>query len=298
MNILTLQQADLARLMQGKGIRRLIWIINLLLVVWIASQLARMTWEILAPPEISEPVATETEVQAVKSDPDSQLIGQLAGWHLLGEVKQAAATAVVKETPIDAPETSLKLVLRGSLASDDPENARAIIAEPRGNEEQYAVGDKLPGNAELREIYPDRVLLMRNGRYETLRLPRDKKDNSRTAGRSVSPRSSASNTQRLRNIRQQLQQNPKTLFGLVRAQPKRDAAGKMIGYTLQPGREPELFEQMGLLAGDVVTQINDVSLNNAANGARALKSAQSGETVNVTIMRNGQEEVISLNVPE
>ncbi|MGB5305819.1 MAG: PDZ domain-containing protein, partial [Gammaproteobacteria bacterium] len=133
---------------------------------------------------------------------------------------------------------------------------------------------------------------------ETLRLPRDKKDNSRSASRAAVSRSSASSTQRLQNIRQQLQQNPKTLFGLVRAQPKRGAGGKMVGYTLNPGREPELFQEMGLLAGDVVTQVNDISLDNVANGARALKSAQSGETVSVTILRNGQEQVLSLNIPE
>ncbi|MGB5607301.1 MAG: type II secretion system protein GspC [Gammaproteobacteria bacterium] len=297
MSTLALQQTDLARWMQGKGMRRLIWIINLLLVVWIASQLARLTWDLLTPQETATPLETQNEVLQTNPDPDSQLIGQLASWHLLGEVKQAAAP-VMRESPIDAPETTLKLVLHGSLASDDPRNARAIIAEPRGTEEQYAVGDKLPGNAELREIYTDRVILMRNGRYETLRLPRDKKDNSRSASRAAVSRSSASSTQRLQNIRQQLQQNPKTLFGLVRAQPKRGAGGKMVGYTLNPGREPELFQEMGLLAGDVVTQVNDISLNNVANGARALKSAQSGETVSVTILRNGQEQVLSLNIPE
>ena len=32
-------------------------------------------------------------------------------------------------------------------------------------------------------------------------------------------------------------------------------------------------------------------LDNAANSARALKSVQSGDTVSVTVLRNGQEEV-------
>ena len=46
------------------------------------------------------------------------------------------------------------------------------------------------------------------------------------------------------------------------------------------------------------SSINDIKLDNPANSARALKSAQSGETVSVTVLRNGQEEVLSLSVPE
>jgi general secretion pathway protein C len=95
-----------------------------------------------------------------------------------------------------------------------------------------------------------------------------------------------------------LKRNPKSLYGLVRTIPKKDAEGKMIGYTLQPGRDPQLFEQMGLQAGDVVTRINDISLDNLTSGVRALRSTQAGENVSLTIIRGGQEEVLSFNVPE
>ena len=77
--------------------------------------------------------------------------------------------------PVDAPETKLKLVLRGVFSSEDQDNARAIIADPRGKEEQYSIGDMLPGNAELSEVHADKVILKRSGRYETLRLPTDNK---------------------------------------------------------------------------------------------------------------------------
>ena len=72
----------------------------------------------------------------------------------------------------------------------------------------------------------------------------------------------------------------------------------MVGYTLQPGRDRELFDGMGLQPGDVVTRVNDVELSNLSGGMRALKSAESGETVTLTVMRGGQEETLSINVPE
>ena len=74
--------------------------------------------------------------------------------------------------------------------------------------------------------------------------------------------------------------------------------GKTVGYVLSPGRDPDLFAQVGLQAGDVAIQINDIKLDNPSNSARALKSMQSGESVTVTVLRNEQEEVLSLEWPE
>ena len=298
MNVLSLQQNDLIRLMRGQHMQRVIWVINLLLVIWIASQLATLTWGLLAPTDTPEPAAVVTGELPARTDPGQQLIRQLPDWHLMGVVSQETAP-VQQAAPVDAPDTRLKLVLHGVLASDDKRHARAIIADPRGKEEQYAIGDKLPGNVELSEVYPERVILLRNGRYETLRLPKDKKTRGNTvAARTVGRRSAASPAQRLQTVRQQLQKSPKSLYGLVRATPHKGDDGSIVGYTLAPGRDPELFDQVGLQEGDVVVQVNDIKLDNPANSARALKSVQSGESVSVTVLRGGEEQVLTLNLPE
>ena len=285
-------------MLQSPQTRRVILVINLLLVVWIASILASLTWDLLSPDEVIEPVEVVANTAPVAANPERQLISQMPGWHLMGVASQGSAP-VQASTPVAAPETKLKLILRGVLASDDPQNARAIIADPRGKELQYGLGDKLPGNAELSEVHPDRIILMRNGRYETLRLPKDKKTTSKVASRSVSARRPvASPQQRLSNARQQLSQSPAKLSNLIRATPKRGEGGKTIGYVLSPGRDPDLFSQVGLQPGDVAIQINDIKLDNPSNSARALKSMQRGETVTVTVLRNDQEQVLSLEWPE
>jgi len=298
MNVLSLQQNDVIRLMRGQHMQRIIWVINLLLVVWIASQLASLTWGLLAPAETPEPAAVVAGDLPARTDPDQQLIRQLPEWHLLGVVKQDAAP-VKQAAPVDAPDTRLKLVLRGSLASDDKQHARAIIADPGGKEEQYALGDTLPGNAELSEVYPDRVILLRNGRYETLRLPKDNKPGgNKVASRTTGRRPATSPAQRLQTVRQQLRQSPKSLYGLVRATPHKADDGSIVGYAVAPGRDPELFTEIGLQKGDVVMQVNDIKLDNPANSARALKSVQSGKSVSVTVLRSGAEQVLTLNLPE
>jgi general secretion pathway protein C len=303
MHTLSLQQADVIRILQSRNTRRFIWLLNILLVIWIASLVATLTWDLLVPSEAPEPATVVAESVPVPSNPDRQLINQLPGWHLMGVATRDSAP-VRTSAPVDAPETKLKLVLRGVFSSDDQDNARAIVADPRGKEEQYSIGDTLPGNAELSEVHPDKVILQRSGRYETLRLPKDSKPGNAASirntasSRSAPVRSSSSPAQRLKTVRQNLKQRPRDLYNLVRATPKKDGEGNTIGFELKPGRDPKLFKQVGLQEGDVAIQINDIKLDNPANSARALKSAQSGETVSVTVLRNGQQEVLSLSVPE
>jgi len=296
MQTLSLQQADLIRILQSRHTKTAIRVINLLLVIWIAAMLATLTWDLLSPEEAVEPIEAVIETAAAPVNPDRQLISQMPAWHLMGVAKQGNQP-VQTNTPLEAPETKLKLILKGALASNDPEHARALIADPRGKELPYAVGDKLPGNAELSEIHPDRIILKRNGRFETLRLPRDKKSSNTVASRSVRARPTASPQRRLNNARQQLKQGS-NLANLVRATPKRGEGGKTVGYILSPGRDPDLFAQVGLQQGDVAIQINDIKLDNPTNSARALKSMQSGDSVSVTVLRAGQEQVVSLDWPE
>jgi len=304
MGTLSLQQSDVIRILQSRNTRRVIWLLNILLVIWIASRVATLTWGLLAPSESQEPGAVVTEsVPVTPSNPDRQLISQLPGWHLMG-VSTKGSAPVQTSAPVDAPETKLKLVLRGVYSSDNQGQGHAIIADPRGKEERYSIGDMLPGNAELSEVHADKIILQRGGRYETLRLPTDSKPGNTASSRNTSPsrsvarRSSSSPAQRLKTVRKNMRKRPRDLYNLVRATPKKDGKGKTIGFELGPGRDPALFKQVGLQKGDVAIQINDIKLDNPANSARALKSAQSGATVSVTVLRNGQEKVLSLSVPE
>ena len=53
-----------------------------------------------------------------------------------------------------------------------------------------------------------------------------------------------------------------------------------------------------MIPGDVVTQINDLKLDSAASSAQALKSVQNGQEVTMTVLRDGQEQVMSFSLPE
>ena len=299
MKVPTLQSTDLPRLMQSDAVRHGIKVVNLLLIVWIAWLLAAMTWDLVGGQHPVETALPEVAPVKPQVDPQEQLVRQLPNWHLFGEIAPEAEP-VKAVVPVDAPDTRLKLSLHGTFSSTDKDLARAIIADERGDEEMYAVGDMLPGNAELSEIQADKVILLRGGRYEVLRLPRD----SIAGGSGIATISAATASRsdtasdRLRSLRRTLRRNPRSLFGIVRTIPKKNDQGKMIGYILQPGREAKLFNQMGLKPGDVVTRINDIDLDNIASGMRALRSVQSGDTVNMTVQRGNQQETLTFRIPE
>jgi len=94
---------------------------------------------------------------------------QLASLQLFGTAKQA----LVAPEPVAAPATRLKLALLGIVATENGPFSRAIIQIDNKQTAVYEVGDSLPtGNARVHEILPDKILLMRNGKLESLAIDR------------------------------------------------------------------------------------------------------------------------------
>lgn len=96
-------------------------------------------------------------------------VNEIVSVHLMGNPARARVARVER-----APTTQLNLTLKGLLFTDDQEMARAIISTgKKKGDKLYAVGDKLEsGNATVKEIRDDLVLLDRNGKIESLPLPK------------------------------------------------------------------------------------------------------------------------------
>ncbi len=273
-------------------------IINVLLIILLAWQLAGLSWLLVPEPQSGAPVAVKAIAPSAPRQ-DSIDERQIAGWHLFGVVEDDKP--VEKSRPVDAPETRLRLTLHGVFASDDEHNARAIVGDPRGKEESYAVGDPLPGGATLSEIYPDRIILERGGRFETLRLPREAGSanisNGSRASRAVTGTAAIANrAAAFTRYRNEIRRNPASFLNYVRATPARQG-GKFIGFTLQPGRESGALAELGLQAGDIVTAINGVNIDSPAMGMKAMQALGEGDSINVTLLRSGQPVSMSLTLP-
>jgi general secretion pathway protein C len=287
----------------GKS-RALITAINGALILLLAWMAATTTWTLLRggpqPGDEQIPVLPSSAPAAkrVRFEPS-----QIAAWHLFGEASQAEKTPV--QVPVDAPDTSLQLTLSGVLASDDPEGARAIVADARREEKHYAIGDPLPGGARLSEIHADRIILERSGRFETLRLPKDTNAGAVNVGYTAPGNSVESNSgleaainrsKALQRYRQELSSRPASFMNYVRATPAREA-GRFVGFRLQPGREPGVLDELGLQPGDVVTTINGVQIDNPATGMKAMRELSDDQEISVTLLRDGEEISLNFRLP-
>jgi len=258
------------------------------LVVTIAYQLAGITWSLVpgAPPALAPPrTAAQTPAQPA---PD---LTKLANSRLFGEAREQPAPVV--ET-IDAPETNLSLSLTGILAGGP--KGQAIISANRSQEQTYHVGGTINNadGATLHSVEADRVLLNRNGRLETLRLPEQL---SSAAPRSPAPSPPPALAQPAGSLRQVISNNASKLTEIVRLAPHVQE-GEVVGFRVNPGKDRGTFEALGLKPGDVVTNINGTALNDPGQGLQVFESLGESTQANVTLLRDGTPQVIVIDTTQ
>lgn len=270
---------------------RLVGGVQVILVLALAYSLAQVSWRFLPSAEEGQPAAgfalpTPAASQAVVGAGQ-----QIPQWHLFGESAIEAPAGV----PEELPETSLQLTLHGVIASPDPALARAIVADPAGKDNFYKTGDTLPGNATLKEIHGDRIVIQRGSRYETLTLPKASLNMSPTASATQAGGGAPKASYTLREYRNALLNNPNEVADMVRITPKNEG-GRFLGYQLQPGRDAQFMARYGLMPGDVVTAVNGLVLDSPAKGMQMMKDLSKADTLDLEIDRNGVRQRFTLPV--
>lgn len=270
--------------------------VSLVLVVVLGWQLAGLTWAALpAPASARIPAASAPEASGSGSDTGEAPTARLARLHLFGEPPADDDRKRSPETETDAPETQLNLSLMGVYAPGET-GGLAIIATGGGPEKVYAVGDTIAGSARITGIFADRVVLRRDGRAETLRMQLAKAPSGQ-ANREAQTRGeeqSGGIIERARALRERIRQNPLELARMVRFQPYVED-GELVGFRIQPrSDEAQLLEEAGIRPSDVVTRVNGIPLNDRAQGNRALRELRDASVINVTILRDGRSEQLSI----
>jgi general secretion pathway protein C len=267
-------------------------IVTALIVIAIAYQLAQLTWT-LVPGSASAAAPASRPATDDNAAPSTDLSG-LTDSHLFGEAAEQAAPVVTEV--IDAPETTLSLTLKGILAVEADGKGSVIISSNRGDDKTYQVGQSIDGadGATLHSVYADRVLLDRNGRLETLRLPKElPASGSPTAMASPLPQAAAPSG----SLREVISENATRLTDIVRLAPHVQE-GQVVGFRVNPGRDRAAFEALGLRAGDVVTDINGTVLDDPSQGLQVFQSLGETTQANVTVLRDGVPQVIVIDTTQ
>lgn len=268
-----------------------------LVCVWFA---VRLVWLLLAP-RIDD--AAQTAAPAATSKVNAAT--SVAQWHLFGNSQSIDLARLTT----NAPPTTLKLILRGTLALPDAAQGMAIIADEHGLEKSYKVGETVSGGAKLGEVYPDHVVLSHDGIAESLLLPKPEEH---------APALPAQNQQRLAAGNAASSMPPgfssrpsaaasapggksspnmagtEDLARQVHIEPVFDN-GKLSGARLSgSGAVSALMAQAGLKSTDVVTSVNGMPLSNLSNPQQLMDNLRNAASVQVTVQRDGKPATLTL----
>ncbi|MEM9742158.1 MAG: type II secretion system protein N [Pseudomonadota bacterium] len=260
-----------------------------LLIVGIAWTLASTAFALILGPTVELQPAAQR--QAVNRKPARTNINVIRNKHLFGKATANTTAAPAQEK---VTVTKLPLELLGVFVAERPEDSAAIVAQKNKQGLLYGIGEKVPGNATLEEVFSDRIIISRLGKREELSF--DEASNgivadrsSRTpvkplqrtrrglapgqpggtgeselapasGGNSVADRNPRTPREFLEAYSDRLSNDPEGLLQELGVQPV--AAGGSEGYRLGNLASTPQLSQFGLQSGDVILSVNGQSVGN------------------------------------
>ena len=280
--------ADLG--LSSKHLAMLPKVLSTVFIALIAIMLAQLVWKWLDGSDGANVSAMQTKPTIVKPTPPRPDYGQqVARLHLFGK-------ANVKTKNVGtAPETTLNLRLLGVLAEPDGEGF-AIISNSGQREKFYKLGDEISGGVILEAVYSDRVLIDRNLRTETLRLPKATPVALGSALLKPETVDSDDVGNQLTQVRDDLARNPSKLGQYISIAPKQSEDGNFEGFEVNPSGDNALFYELGLMDGDVVKQINGITLDSPNKGGKAIQELSRSSELSLTVSRDGTDITLFHNL--
>lgn len=273
--------------------------VSLVLVILIGWQIAKIIWMLVPAPAAGDAVDVPMGLASVSSAAEGGAdVASIASNHMFGE-----ADASDEPPPVDEPsntetlaETRKNLVLKGTIASDEPEFSVAVIEVDNKAQQVYAIGDALGSGATLHEVHPSRVVLNENGALTNLRIPTDF-----PVSRTMPNRRSTSTTRQTaagsRSIQSVVSQNLSGLTEVIRPTPY-IVNGEQVGYRVYPGRNRQQFAALGLRPGDLIKDIDGQSLTDPTQAVQVFETLGTAQQVTLTVERNGQPQSIILKTSQ
>jgi len=301
--------------------------VSALLLFYIAFVAAKITWLVVPQKPITINASTAKHTIQKNNSAQSFNISVVQSLNLFGQYNAQVQNEVV-EVITDAPETRLQLTLSGLVASDKADTAAAII-ENKGKQETYGIGDIIKGTrASLEQVLIDRVIIKQSGRLETLMLDGadynqpaqsvsnkksdrivDTKNDSRELQQNgprrltdkakksvVDHRSNTDLSRNAQQLRADLKNDPGKITDYLRISPARKS-GKIVGYRLSPGKNPEFFKLSGLKSGDIAVQMNGHDLLVPIEAAQAMSALKTERDISLLVERKNEliEILFSIN---
>jgi len=290
-----------------------------LLVVAIAQSLAQLTWRIVVGngenvgPMIVGSASSSSARIAATGNRDAKSLPNIAQWNLFGVEQKNTQSVKPLISEVKAPDTKLRLLLKGVYVSADDLPSSAIVAD-KGKSESYFVGDKLPGGVTLHKVLEDRILLARGARLETLRFSEKSAKGSSKRNQRVKPRRvrKSSSNSLLDQMRSGAVQNPREIVDrlssnsgevldlMINEVGLEDLAqtGEGEGFRVGARAPKDVLSAVGLRRGDVVHSVNGLPLGDIQNDPELMQEILGSGKAKIEIQRGKRRFVVTYPIPQ
>ena len=319
-----------------KNIRLLFRALSIFCLMSIGYFVARFIWLLIVGAQ-AEMIMIENHVSS-KGEEKAQVVVDIPQIQSLELFGQPEKIEINKPSPIiTAPKTTLKLELLGVFLGNSGAASSAIIGEIGKSPESYALGDQVAPGVSLKEVRSDRVILNRNGRYETLEFDIQKntgiqKGQSQNRSSANGGRSSFSETRAnfLRRTGRGSSANQgapaRSKLGRMAKSGQKFSQAKIIeaiqddlsqnpeqvisemglvpqgnstsGYTIGSNAPQDLLKSFGLKVGDKVLSVDGQQLGNSISDAGLIQGVIQKGQARVKIQRGSRTFTVNLTVPE
>ncbi len=199
----------------------------------------------------------------------------------------------------------------------------AIVEDASGNQTLYRLGEMIPDAGRLIQIDRERIIVLHNGKRVAVQIPADELGDSlgsqSTKGfdrfrrfhnrqfpflrRPIQRRPSVGGVHKLGPDRYAISRSTVNdnvnhmaqLFTEMRAVPNFEN-GKSNGFMLSEIQPGSIFQQIGLLNGDVLTDVSGHPVSDPAKAMQLLSTLDNQSSITLTVIRNGAPMRLSYSI--
>ena len=294
----------LVRILQKKGPFFASAII-LIIVIW---QSAKLFWTLYPNQQIMKNInipsvmlANQTSVNSIANQPN-KIAANIINQNLFGQytnnTNNTQNSNIINQPAIEnLKETQLTLLLKGTVSGNNGPPSLAIISNNSDEEKVYSINDLVAPGISLHSVYADQIIIDNNNELEVLKLPKELIENTPTVIRNSRVNKRTSVSQISKTTIAPLSQFGTKLADTIRPTPY-FSDGAQLGYRVYPGSNRKQFMSLGLLSGDLITNVNGVALNDAQKAMTIFQEIENENQVSLTIIRNNESQKINITTSQ
>lgn len=209
-----------------------------------------------------------------------------------------------KHLAVLKPET-IKLRLVGTLLAAGTLSGAVIQSIGKDDQKFYHINqDIVPGRITLMYVRKDSVILRVGGDFGVLKAHYDNADDTgQTLNASLSGNASPHGIRKLDDHHwliesraiQFAMKNLNSLMMQARAIPNFNA-GRVDGFKLVAIQPGSLYQEVGLVPGDIIRSINGMSMSDPQNFVKAISTLGASTQVQVDLIRNGTPQTFDYQI--